>query len=63
MQRSLIQIKAKLTFDGEDPQPLLETADAIRNLYAPRATQSELRRSEPQGWHIFVVIYPKELHS
>jgi hypothetical protein len=60
MQRVLIPVKAKFTYDGEDPQPLLETADAFRNLFAPRATQSELRRSTPQGWHIFVVIYPKE---
>lgn len=60
MQKSLIPVKIKLTYDGVDPQPLLETSDAIRNLYAPRATQSELHRSTPQGWHIFVVIYPKE---
>jgi hypothetical protein len=59
MQKDLFPVRVKLTFDGEEPQPLLEAADAIRSLYAPRATQSELRRSNPQGWHIFVVIYPK----
>jgi len=40
MQSDLFPVRIKLTFDGEEPQPLLEVADAIRSLYVSRAAQS-----------------------
>ena len=47
----------KIKVYGDDSRAILKILDDIRNLYAPNVTQSDLRRSEPNGWHAFLTIY------
>ena len=56
MQRKPIKIKVW----GDNAQAILKIIDAIRNLYAPNVTQSDLINSSPHGYHAFLTIYPEE---
>lgn len=43
--------EVKLKVYGDDPAGILEVLEAIREIYSPRITQSDLKRSNPNGYH------------
>lgn len=55
MQREPTKIKVY----GDDASSVLAVVDDIRNLYAPNVTQSDLKKSNPRGYHAFLTIYPE----
>jgi hypothetical protein len=58
MSTPLRVVKVKVYGDHE--ADVLRVANDIRGLYAPNARESDLRRSEPSGYHCFVTVYLKE---
>jgi hypothetical protein len=49
--------EVKLKVYGDDPGCILEVIEVLREIYTPRITQSDLKRSNPNGYHAFLTLY------
>ena len=50
----------KIKVYGDSFPRVLSVIDEVRDNYAPNVTQSNLKQSQPRGWHGFLTIYFKE---